>query len=175
MKYGLKKVKVKVESMDVSASTPRVDASILQELRDEIAAAKSVGADAKSGVDFSCTSDVFGICGFGTSGRPAFEQVVEDVANLSTSHRRRRSNSSSADNAGATRNPRRNDECDNECDVERDDECNSVTLEIVVAHANERPGKTTAQKIVCKIDFVISSNEESSQTMLYVASEEKKE
>jgi hypothetical protein len=40
IKYEMKKLKAKVKSMDVSVSTPGVDPSVLQALRDEIAAAK---------------------------------------------------------------------------------------------------------------------------------------
>jgi hypothetical protein len=80
IKYEMKKLKAKVKSIDVSASTPAVDPSVLRELRDEIAAAKSV--DARSDVDSSRTSGVSGICGFGPSERAALEQVVEYVASL---------------------------------------------------------------------------------------------
>jgi hypothetical protein len=47
----MKKLTAKVKSMDVSASTPGVDAGVLQDLRDEIAYAKGAAEDAKATAD----------------------------------------------------------------------------------------------------------------------------
>jgi hypothetical protein len=51
IKYEAKKLKAKVKSIDVSASTPGVDPSVLQELRNEIAWAKGAAEDAKATAD----------------------------------------------------------------------------------------------------------------------------
>jgi hypothetical protein len=48
IKDEMKKLKAKVKSVDISASTPSVNASVLQGLRDEIAYAKGIVEDAKA-------------------------------------------------------------------------------------------------------------------------------